>query len=387
MDFSLTTDQELFIESAREYADRYFTEEAVKQAYEVDHHISVEAAMAYREAGFMHLGLPEEVGGIPCDKLTQIILTEKLHEFTGTALPFTTDTNSITDVIDFGTEAQAQLIMDAIENVESTCIACTAISEPAAGSDNNAMTCITTKQPDGTYLLKGQKTWVTLGGLSVYTIVIAKDEDPSYDNDKYSLWLVPNDAEGFTIGHLDKVGQQTIPFVDCFFDNVVLTEDMRIGAPGEGWKLLMKKLEFERCLVVAQALGQAQAVMNDAGAYCSDRICFQKPIGKLGAIQDHLVAMENILENVRTRLYRVVSMLDKGESTRLESALLKSYACQNLTEVADHALSIYAAIGYTKELRAARIWADLRGYEMAGGTTEVMDYIAGRQLVKKYAAK
>lgn len=387
MDFSLTTDQELFIESAREYAERYFTEEAVKQAYEVDHHISVEAAMAYREAGFMHLGLPEEVGGIPCDKLTQIILTEKLHEFTGTALPFTTDTNSITDVIDFGTEAQAQLIMDAIENVESTCIACTAISEPAAGSDNNAMTCVTTKQSDGTYLLKGQKTWVTLGGLSVYTIVIAKDEDPSYDNDKYSLWLVPNEAEGFTIGHLDKVGQQTIPFVDCFFDNVVLTEDMRIGAPGEGWKLLMKKLEFERCLVVAQALGQAQAVMNDAGAYCSDRICFQKPIGKLGAIQDHLVAMENILENVRTRLYRVVSMLDNGESTRLESALLKSYACQNLTKVADHALSIYAAIGYTKELRAARIWADLRGYEMAGGTTEVMDYIAGRQLVKKYAAK
>ena len=160
---------------------------------------------------------------------------------------------------------------------------------------------------------------------------------------------------------------------------------MRIGKAGEGWKLLMKKLEFERCLVVAQALGQAQAVMNDAGAYCSERIAFKKPIGKIGAIQDHLVAMENILQNVRARLYQVVSMLDREESTRLESALLKSYACQNLTDVADHALSIYAAIGYTKEIRAGRIWNDLRGYEMAGGTTEVMDYIAGRQLVKKYA--
>ena len=116
MDFQLTDDQELFIESAREYAERYFTEEAVKQAYEVDHHISLEAAMAYREAGFMHLGLPEEVGGVPCSKLTQIILTEKLHEFTGTALQFTTDTNSITDVIDFGSKAQQELIMDAIEN-------------------------------------------------------------------------------------------------------------------------------------------------------------------------------------------------------------------------------------------------------------------------------
>ena len=385
MDFQLTDDQELFIESAREYAERYFTDEAVKQAYEVDHHISLEAAMAYREAGFMHLGLPEAVGGVPCSKLTQILLTEKLHEFTGTALPFTTDTNSITDVIDFGSKAQQELIMNAIENVESTCVASTAISEPAAGSDNNAMTCISVKQPDGTYRLNGQKTWATLSGLSLYTVVIAKDESPAYENDQYSLWLVPNDIEGYTVGQLDKVGQQTIPFVDCFFDNVVLTEDMRIGEQGKGWKLLMKKLEYERCLVVAQALGQAQAVMNDVGAYCSERICFQKPIGRLGAIQDHLVAMENILQNVRIRLYQVVDMLDRGESTRLDSALLKSYACQNLTEVADHALAIYGAIGYTKELRAARIWRDLRGYEMAGGTTEVMDYISGRQLVKKYA--
>lgn len=99
MDFSLTDDQELMIESAREYAERYFTDEAVKQAYEVDHHISVEAAMAYREAGFMHMGLPEDIGGIPVDKLTEILLVEKLHEFTGVVLPFVTDFNTITDVI------------------------------------------------------------------------------------------------------------------------------------------------------------------------------------------------------------------------------------------------------------------------------------------------
>lgn len=387
MDFQLTDEQELLIESAREYASRYFTDEAVKQAYEVDHHISVEAAMAYREAGFMHLGLPEEVGGVPVDKLTEVLLVEKLHEFTGVTLPFVTDFNTITDVIDFGTKEQQEMIMDAIENVESTCIACSAISEPAAGSDNNAMTCVTKKQPDGTYILNGQKTWVTLAHLSVYTIVVAKDEDPSYENDKYSLWMVPNGIEGYTYGGLEKIGQQIVPFVDCFFDNVVLTEDMRLGEPGEGWKLLMKKLEFERCLVVAQALGQAQAVMNEVGPYCSERICFQKPIGHLSAIQQHLVEMETILDNVRTRLYKVTTMLDQGKSTRLESALLKAYACKNLTKVAEHALSIYAGIGYTKEMSAGRIWNDLKGYEFAGGTNEIMDYIAGRQLVKKYKNK
>ena len=355
MDFSLTDDQELMIESAREYAERYFTDEAVKQAYEVDHHISVEAAMAYREAGFMHMGLPEDIGGIPVDKLTEILLVEKLHEFTGVVLPFVTDFNTITDVIDFGTKEQQELIMNAIENVESTCIACTAISEP-------------------------------LGDLSHYTMVVAKDEDPSYENDKYSLWLVPNDAEGFTVASLEKVGQQAIPFVDQFFDNVVVTEEQRIGEAGMGWKLLMKKLEFERCLVVASSLGLAQAALNDAGAYANDRVAFKEPIARISMIQQHLCEMENIIENVRWRLYRTVTMLDNGESTRLESALLKGYACRELTRVADLAMSIYAAIGYTKEMRIGRIWADLRGNEMGGGTTEVMEYIAGRQLAKKYKA-
>ena len=387
MDFDFTADQELFFASAKEYAEKYFTPELIKKYYEEDHHISLEAAMAFRELGFMHLGLPEEVGGIPCDKLTLVALVEKLHEYTSCVLPFQTDFNSIMDVIEFGNEEQQKKIMDVVDNVESTSVAVTAISEPGAGSDNNAMTCVTVKQPDGTYLLNGQKTWVTLAHLSVYTIVVAKDEDPSYENDKYSLWMVPNGIEGYTYGGLEKIGQQIVPFVDCFFDNVVLTEDMRLGEPGQGWKLLMKKLEFERCLVVASSLGLAQAALNDAGAYASERIAFKKPIAHQTQIQEHLCEMENIIQNVRMRLYQVVDMIDRGESTRLESALLKGYACKELTRVADMAMAIYAAIGYTKEIRVGRIWADLRGNEMGGGTTEIMNYIAGRQLVKKYKAK
>ncbi len=200
MDFELTPDQELFIASAKEYAEKYFTPEAIEQAYEVDHHISLEAAMAFRELGFMHLGLPEEVGGIPCDKLTLVLLMEKLHEYTTCVLPFQTDFNSIMDVIEFGNEEQQKKIMDVVNNVPSTSVAVTAISEPGAGSDNNAMTCVTVKQPDGTYLLNGQKTWVTIGHLAVYTILVAKDEDPSYENDNYSLWMIPNDIEGYTFG-------------------------------------------------------------------------------------------------------------------------------------------------------------------------------------------
>ena len=168
MDFDFTADQELFFASAKEYAEKYFTPELIKKYYEEDHHISLEAAMAFRELGFMHLGLPEEVGGIPCDKLTLVALVEKLHEYTSCVLPFQTDFNSIMDVIEFGNEEQQKKIMDVVDNVESTSVAVTAISEPGAGSDNNAMTCVTVKQPDGTYLLNGQKTWVTLAHLRIH---------------------------------------------------------------------------------------------------------------------------------------------------------------------------------------------------------------------------
>lgn len=382
MDFTFTDEQELLVESIKEYAERYFDDESVKSMY-ANHQITLEASMAYREAGFMHMGLPEEVGGIPCDKTTMVLLCEQLHYRTGCVLPFQTDINSITDVTDFGTPEQAELIMQAVAQ-ENTSVACTAISEPGAGSDNNAMTCHTVRQADGTYVLNGQKTWVTLGEYAQYAIVIAKDESPAYENKEYSLWMVPKDAPGYTTGSLHKIGQEIVPFCDCFFDNVVLTEDQRIGEAGQGWNLLMRKFEFERVLVVAQALGQAQAAMDDAGAYVSERICFGKPIGKISSIQQHLVEMEVALENVRTQLYHTVWKLDQGESIRLECALLKYYACPHLAEVANRALSIYAALGYTDEVRAGRIWKDLRGYEMAGGTPEIMEYIAGRQLVKKY---
>ena len=382
MDFNFTDEQELLVDSIKEYAERYWSPEQVKQMY-ADHKPSQEAVTAYRDAGFVYMGLPEEVGGVPCDKTTLVLMCEKLHYYCGAVLPFQTEINSITDITDFGTPEQAAKIMECVKE-ENLIAACTSISEPGAGSDNNAMTCVTKKQPDGTYLLNGQKTWVTLGEYAQYAIVIAKDEDPSYENKNYSLWMVHKDAPGYSTGSLHKIGQEIVPFCDQFFDNVVLTEADRIGPEGQGWKLLMKKFEFERVLVVAQALGEAQAVMDDAGAYVSERICFGKPIANIAAIQQHLVEMEVTLQNVRTQLYRTVSMLDSGESIRLECALLKYYACPKLVEVADRALKIYAALGYTDEVRIGRIWKDLRGYEMAGGTPEVMSYIAGRQLVKKY---
>ena len=230
----------------------HFDERTVDAMY-TNHGIPVEIAEAYRDAGFALMGLPEEVGGIPCDKLTLGIMTEKLYHATGCMTPFMTAMLATADVAEFGTHQQATRIVDQYAK-SGMPVASLGLSEPGAGSDNKAMSTYTKKQPDETYILRGQKTWVTNGGNTPYMIVVAKDEHPARANESMSMWLIPTDLEGVSTTALDKIGQQIIPFVDVFFDDVRITEDMRLGEQGEGFLLLMKNFEIERCLVAAQSM-------------------------------------------------------------------------------------------------------------------------------------
>ena len=218
-----------------------------------------------------------------------------------------------------------------------------------------------------------------------YTIVVAKDEDPSRENRNMSLWYIPMDTPGVSTASLHKIGQQCIPFCEVYFDDVVVTEEQRMGKPGEGFMMLMKNFEVERSFIVAEQVGLAQAALEDAAKYANQRIAFGKPITKLQMIQEKLCDMEIKVQNTRNMLYKTLWKLDNGESVQLDSAMLKRYGCSECFQVADMALSIYAGLGYTTEVRIGRIWADLRGNMFGGGTHEVMAYIAGRQVAKKYA--
>lgn len=385
MDFSLNDEQELLVDSIKEFCERNLEDRTVNEFYAA-HGVSDELIKEYLEAGFGLMGIPEENGGIPCDRVTLGILTEELAHHAGCMLPFLNNTLAMCDMIDFGSPEQVEQCMEVYLETGKP-IFSLGFSEPGAGSDNAAMTSVTRKQADGTYILNGQKTWVTQGEAFPYVLAIAKDEDPAPENRSMSMWLIPMDAEGVSTAPLDKLGQQMIPFCEMYFDGVVLTEDMRVGEPGAGFKNLMKNFEMERCLIIAQTLGCAQAAMDDAAAYVSERTTFGKPLSSYQLIQEKLTDMEIALQNTRNMLYKTLWMMDNGESVRIDSALLKRYGAQQCEKVASEALQIFGGLGYTTETRVGRIWKDLRGNQIAGGTDEIMVYIAGRQLAKKYARK
>ena len=384
IDFSKTEEQELLIESIKELLEREMPAEKERECYR-NGEFPWDAWKAMAEAGFTGLGLPEEVGGTDVDLMTVALANFTISRYGGPLAAFySMGMPTMYDVCEFGTPEQVSLVVDQY-NKSGKPIASLALSEPGAGSDNKAMSTYTKRQDDGTYIMNGQKTWVTNGGNTPYMLVVSKDEHPAHANESMSLWLIPTDAPGLSTAPLDKIGQQIIPFVDVFFDEVRLTEDMRLGKEGEGFLLLMKNFEIERCLVAAQSLGLAQACMDDAAAYANERYAFGKPIGWNPMIQDMLAEMETILENSRNMLYKTLWQLDQGESVRTEAALLKRYATVGCTKVADMALEIFAALGYTTASRVGRIWTDLRGNQLAGGTVEIMSYIAGRQILKRYA--
>ncbi len=371
------------MQSIKEFCERNLDEDKIKEMY-ANHGMSDELIMAYLDAGFGLMGIPEELGGIPCDRVTLGLLTEEFAHYAGCVTPFLNNTLAMCDMIDFGSEEQVSLCMEEYLKTGKP-IFSLGFSEPGAGSDNSAMSATAKKQADGTYILNGQKTWVTQGEVFPYIFVVAKDEDPSRSNPEMSMWLVPIDSEGISTAPLHKIGQQIMPFCEVYFDGVVLTEEMRVGRPGEGFKNLMKNFEMERCLIVAQCLGCAQAAMDDAAAYASQRETFGKPIASNQLIQLKLTEMETALQNTRNMLYRTLWKMDQGYSIRTDSALLKRYGAQECEKVADEALQIYGGLGYTDEVRLGRIHADLRGMRIAGGTDEVMVHIAGRQLAKQYA--
>ncbi len=384
MDFRKTDEQELLLGSIREFFQQNVTEQKVQQWIQ-EGKPPFELMKAYIDAGFGLLGLPEKFGGTPVDHLTLVMVFEEVYKQAGFSMPWVLNNINMFNILEFGSPEQIEICMDIYKQTGIHSFAM-AISEPGAGSDNSVMST-TAKKIDGKFVINGSKVWVTDGEYTPYFLVFAKDEDSSPQNKSISAWLIPRDTPGITITPIEKIVHTFMPFSQIDFTNVVIDENCRVGEQGKGFFNLMKNLEVERLYTCAHNLGFAQAAMEDSAAYTSQRVQFGQPIGNFEIIQEKLTEMETKLVTARDLIYRTAWEYDNGISVRILSPLTKRYVARVTTEVCSEALQIYGALGYTTGTRVGRLWQECRGCQLAGGTDEIMAYIAGRQIVKKYRKK
>lgn len=378
MDFRLTEEQELLLESLDELMERECSPAYVAQC-DREGRFPAEFAQALADNGFGLLGVPEEYGGVPVDTLTLMLVKERLMRNGGPIClftqPFLVDT-----VLAFGSDEQIAATMDAVK--QGKVAHCSGFTEPGAGSDNSGLATTFTRK-DGKVHINGHKSFITNADTAPYMMCLTRDPLQDDSRRAFTTWWVPMDSEGITVEPLDKIGWHMSNTCEVYLNDVVVEEKDIFGREGEALKQTMKNFEVERLLMAAASLGQAECAFDDAAAYANQRVQFGKTIGSFQLIQQKITDMAIKIENMRNLVYKTAWEHDNGIPIRNSSAMAKLYCARSACEVIDDALQIMGGIGYTNECRISRLWRDARNARIGGGTDEIMYHVAGRGILKE----
>ena len=379
MDFRLTEEQELLLASVREMMQRDFPDEYFRKC-DLDRRFPVEFMTAMAENGISLLGVPDEFDGVPADMLTQILIIEELARMGGTGY-LLTNALCVHNMVSWGSRDQLE---KTVESAQKGIPAYSLLfTEPQAGSDNNLLTTTATRS-NGKVYLNGQKTFITGARDFPYMLVLARDAEAKDPKRCFTMWWVDPQAPGVKIQDLVKIGWHQISNCEVYFDNVELEESAMVGKEGYGFIHLMKNFEIERLVIAAYACGMARCAYEDAVRYANQRQQFGQSIGQFQMIQEKIVDMAIQIENMHNFICKVAWQNDNNETLRISSALCKRFCAKAAGEVIDAAMQVMGGVGYTEDVRISRLWRDVRITRMAGGTDEIMVYIAARQILKEY---
>ena len=254
-----------------------------------------------------------------------------------------------------------------------------AMSEPGAGSDLQGIRTSAVRDGDS-YVLNGQKTFISNGHLADLVIVVARTEpDAGYQG--ISLLGVERGMAGFERGrNLDKVGMHAQDTSELFFSDVRVPAENRLGDEGGGFVALMQNLPRERVAIGTAALAGAERVFEETLEYCKQRQAFGRPIGRFQYNRFVLAEMATELAVARAFTDRAVTEHNAGQLSNEDASMLKWWDTELCNRVVDRCVQLHGGYGYMREYRVGRFWADSRVQSIFGGTTEIQKEIIARNL-------
>jgi crotonobetainyl-CoA dehydrogenase len=380
MDFKLSDEQELLLDSIREFVTNNFPE-SYWQDCDQNHRPPYEFMKAYADLGFQMLGLPEDVGGTPVDAVTMALVKIELGRLGVPVFGILTGVNPLQMIREYGTREQLAYCVDRLKSGKH--IGAMASTEPQSGSNAAGIETKYTRS-NGKVYINGSKTFITNAIECDYMLVIARNPKPENPKKVFTAWWVPTKAPGVKMELMGKIGQNYTNTCAVYLDNVEVEEAAMIGPEGDAFVMLMKCFELERINMSANALGPAIAAFEDAARYANQRTQFDKKIGDFQQIQLKLVSMKSKIENMKHMVLKSAWMADEGQSIKSQAALCKLYCVQSAFEVIDDAMQIMGGIGYMSDHRISRFWRDARFFRFGGGTDEIMVNIVGKEILKEY---
>jgi len=361
--------------SVRAFCDR----ELFPIAKEIDQEARFPWEAVEKMAGLGYFGIqvPKELGGAGMDTVSYIIVIEEISRASGSLGLCVTVHNSVAvyPLMAFGSEEQKQRLVPPLAKGEKIGAFC--LTEPNAGSDAAGIEATAIREKDH-YVVNANKVLVTNGGVADVCLIFTRT-DPKAGRKGISVIIAERGTAGFVVGDLeDLCGMRANPVSSIrLYDCPVPAENL-LGKEGMGLRIGLAALDTGRIGIAAQAVGIAQAALDEGVRYAKERCQFGVPIAKHQAVQMMIADMATQVDAARLLVYRAAVLRDQGKSFSQAAAMAKLYASEASSKVTDMAVQIHGGYGYSKSYPVERYYRDARVTRIYEGTSEIHRMVIAR---------
>src|SRR5207342_1581894 len=368
MDFELTDEQRLIQDTVRSFVDERVLPNAIEN--DINHHLDMAVIEGMAELGLLGIVIPEEYGGAGLDFVSEALSCEEIERGEAafrTLISVHVGLNS-SSVLKYGSEEQKQRYL--VPQAKGEKLGCFGLTEPGAGSDVASMRTTARREGD-TYVLNGQKNWISYATVADHQLVIAKT-DPAAKHKGMSAFIVERSWPGVSTRETEnKLGVWAGSTGELFFENVEVPVDNMIGEEGQGFEIAMYGLDQGRFSVAAGGVGEIRACLERSVEYARERETFGEPIGKYQFVQDMISEMVLGYETSKLLVMQAAWMKDQGLRNTRETSLAKWHATESAFRAAHLAIQVHGAYGYSAEYGIERYFRNARAPIIYEGTTQV----------------
>jgi len=331
------------------------------------------------ELGVLGMTVAEAYGGVDLGYLAHTVVMEEISRASGAVgLSYGAHSNlCVNQLARFGTDEQKQAYLPNL--ISGEYVGALAMSEHNSGSDVVSMGLRAQEDGDD-YVLNGGKMWIT-NGPQADVLVVYATVDPQLGSKGITAFLIEKAQTGFTTGtKLDKLGMRGSDTAELIFEDCRVPKTQILGRVGEGVRILMSGLDYERVVLAGGPLGIMRACLDLVAPYLKERKQFGRPIGEFQLMQGKLADLYTETNAARAYVYSVATACDHDRTTRIDAAGCILYAAERATQHALQAIQALGGNGYINDYSAGRLLRDAKLYEIGAGTSEIRRMLIGREL-------
>ena len=380
MDFGLGEEIDMLRDAVHQFCQRELAPRAAQ--IDIDNEFPADMWRKLGDLGVLGVTVSEEYGGANMGYLAHCVAMEEISRASASVgLSYGAHSNlCVNQIFKNGSAEQKAKYLPKL--VSGEWVGALAMSEPNAGSDVVSMALRAERKADH-YLLNGSKMWITNGPDADVLFVYAKT-DPDAGSRGISAFIIEKGMAGFSCAQkLDKLGMRGSNTGELVFENCMVPIEHRVGNEGDGVRILMSGLDYERTVLSGGPVGLMQASLDLMLDYVHQRQQFGQPIGEFQLIQGKLADNYAQLNASRAYLYAVGRALDNGFESRKDAAAVILYTAERATQAALDAIQILGGNGYINDYPAGRLLRDAKLYEIGAGTSEIRRMLIGRELFRE----